>query len=160
MLSLVYQGLTMMVFCVVAMFIVDKIGRKKLMLFGALGICIIHIAMGFIFKYEIKGWPVVILVMAAIAIYAATLAPVVWVLLAELFPNRLRSVAMGISVMALWVAYFILIFTFPVMSEGLGMPITFWTYAGFLFVAFVVMKIYLPETKGKSLEQIERELVD
>ncbi len=160
MLSLVYQGVTMMVFCVVAMFVVDKIGRKKLMLFGALGICIIHVAMGFIFKHNIGGLPVVILVMAAIAIYAATLAPVVWVLLAELFPNRLRSVAMGISVMALWVAYFILIFTFPIMSEGLGMPITFWTYAAFLFIAFVIMKLYLPETKGKSLEQIERELVD
>jgi len=160
MMSLVFQGLTMMIFCIVAMFIVDKIGRKKLMLFGALGIGIIHVIMGLSFKYNFGGVAIVILVMAAIAIYAATLAPVVWVLLAELFPNRIRGVAMGISVMALWVAYFILTTTFPIMREKLGMPITFWSYAGFLFIAFIVMKIYLPETKGKSLEQIERELVD
>jgi len=160
MMSLVFQGLTMMIFCIVAMFIVDKIGRKKLMLFGALGIGIIHIIMGLSFKYNFGGVAIVILVMAAIAIYAATLAPVVWVLLAELFPNRLRGVAMGISVMTLWVAYFILTATFPIMRENLGMPFTFWSYAGFLFIAFIVMKISLPETKGKSLEQIERELVD
>jgi len=106
MMSLVFQGLTMMIFCIVAMFIVDKIGRKKLMLIGALGIGIIHVIMGFSFKYNFGGISIVILVMLAIAFYAATLAPVVWVLLAELFPNRLRGVAMGISVMALWVAYF------------------------------------------------------
>ncbi len=160
MMSLVFQGLTMMIFCIVAMFIVDKIGRKKLMLFGALGIGIIHVIIGLSFQFEFGGISIVVLVMAAIAFYAATLAPVVWVLLAELFPNRLRGVAMGISVMALWVAYYILTKTFPIMIEKLGMPITFWTYAAFLFIAFVVMKIYLPETKGKSLEQIERELVD
>ena len=160
MMSLVFQGLTMMIFCIVAMFIVDKIGRKKLMLFGALGIGIIHVIMGLSFKFNFGGVAIVILVMAAIAIYAATLAPVVWVLLAELFPNRLRGVAMGISVMTLWVAYFILTATFPIMRENLGMPFTFWSYAGFLFIAFIVMKISLPETKGKSLEQIERELVD
>ena len=160
MMSLVFQGLTMMIFCIVAMFIVDKIGRKKLMLFGALGIGIIHVIMGLSFKFNFGGVAIVILVMAAIAIYAATLAPVVWVLLAELFPNRIRGVAMGISVMTLWVAYFILTATFPIMRENLGMPFTFWSYAGFLFIAFIVMKISLPETKGKSLEQIERELVD
>ena len=160
MMSLVFQGLTMMIFCIVAMFIVDKVGRKSLMLFGALGIGIIHVIMGLSFKYNFGGVAIVILVMAAIAIYAATLAPVVWVLLAELFPNRIRGVAMGISVMALWVAYFILTTTFPIMREQLGMPITFWSYAAFLFIAFIVMKIFLPETKGKSLEQIERELVD
>jgi len=159
-MSLVFQGLTMMIFCIIAMFIVDKVGRKSLMLFGALGIGIIHVIMGLSFKYNFGGVAIVILVMAAIAIYAATLAPVVWVLLAELFPNRIRGVAMGISVMALWVAYFILTTTFPIMREKLGMPITFWSYAAFLFIAFIVMKIYLPETKGKSLEQIERELVD
>ena len=159
MMSLVFQGLTMMIFCIVAMFIVDKVGRKSLMLFGALGIGIIHVIMGLSFQFKFGGVVIVILVMAAIAIYAATLAPVVWVLLAELFPNRIRGVAMGISVMALWVAYFILTTTFPIMREQLGMPITFWSYAAFLFIAFIVMKIFLPETKGKSLEQIERELI-
>jgi len=159
MLSLVFQGATMLVFCVVAMFIVDHVGRKKLMLVGALGISIVHLLIGFTFHYEITGITAVILVMVAIALYAMTLAPVVWVLLSELFPNRIRGVAMGISVVSLWIGYLILIQTFPLMQERLGTAKTFWSYSGFLLVAFFVMLRYLPETKGKSLEQIEREVV-
>jgi len=159
MLSLVFQGVTMLVFCVVAMFIVDHVGRKKLMLIGALGISIVHLLIGFTFHYGITGITAVILVMVAIALYAMTLAPVVWVLLSELFPNRIRGVAMGISVVSLWIGYLILIQTFPLMQEHMGTAKTFWSYSGFLIVAFFVILCFLPETKGKSLEQIEREVV-
>ena len=160
MLSLVFQGLTMLIFCVVAMFIVDKAGRKILMLIGALGISITHFLIGLSFKFEMGGTMLVVLVMIAIALYASTLAPIVWVLLSELFPNRIRGVAMGMSVIALWVGYFILTYTFPIMRDTVGTAVTFWIYSAFLFIAFLVMLFALPETKGKSLEQIERELTD
>lgn len=159
MLSLVFQGVTMLVFCVVAMFIVDHVGRKALMLVGALGISVVHFLIGYTFHREISGITAVILVMLAIALYATTLAPVVWVLLSELFPNRIRGVAMGISVVTLWVGYLILIQTFPLMQESMGTARTFWSYAAFLLFAFFVLLRFLPETKGKSLEEIERLIV-
>jgi len=158
MLSLVFQGLTMLIFCGVAMVVVDLVGRKMLMLAGTLGIAITHLLIGLCFHYHWSGVWVVILVMLAIALYAMTLAPVVWVLLSELFPNRVRGVALGIAVIALWVGYLILTYTFPIMRERLGTDITFWIYATFLFISFWVLCFALPETKGKSLEQIERDL--
>jgi len=159
MLSLVFQGLTMLIFCIVAMFVVDLVGRKVMMLIGTLGISITHLLIGLSFHYHKSGVIVVVLVLLAIALYAMTLAPVVWVLLSELFPNRVRGVAMGISVVALWVAYLILTYTFPIMRERMGIAETFWVYAAFLFIAFLVMCFALPETKGKSLEQIERDII-
>jgi len=159
MMALVYQGATMLVFCVVAMYTVDRIGRKKMMLLGCLGIAIIHLLIGLSFHYEKSGFVLVVLVLIAIAFYAMTLAPVVWVLLSELFPNKIRGVALGISVIALWAGYAILTYTFPIMEEKMGMDKTFWTYSAFLLVAFFVVLFGLPETKGKSLEQIERDLL-
>ena len=159
MLSLVFQGMTMMIFCVVAMFVVDLVGRKVLMLIGTLGISITHLLIGLSFHYEQSGLVVVVLVMIAIALYAMTLAPIVWVLLSELFPNRVRGLAMGLSVVSLWVGYLILTYTFPVMREHIGIAKTFWVYAAFLFIAFIVLLFTLPETKGKSLEQIERDIL-
>ena len=99
-------------------------------------------------------------VLATIACYSFSLAPLTWVLIAEIFPNRIRGAAMSIAVSALWIACFILTYTFPLLNASLGAAGTFWLYsaivaAGFLFILFSV-----PETKGKTLEQIERELVD
>lgn len=159
MLSLVFQGLTMLIFCVVALAIVDMVGRRLLMLIGTLGISITHLLIGLSFHHDYGGVVVVILVLLAIAIYAMTLAPIMWVLLSEIFPNRVRGVALGISVVTLWTAYLILTYTFPLMRETLGVAKTFWVYSGFLFIAFLVLFVRLPETKGKSLEQIERDLI-
>jgi SP family sugar porter-like MFS transporter len=141
------------------MFVVDRAGRKALMLLGTLGISLIHLLIGLSFHYQKTGIVVVILVLLAIAVYAMTLAPIVWVLLSELFPNRVRGVALGISVVALWVGYLILTYTFPIMREHIGIAMTFWIYSAFLFVAFLVLFFALPETKGKSLEQIERDIL-
>jgi len=159
MLSLVFQGATMLIFCVVAMYVVDLVGRKSLMLFGTLGISITHLLIGLSFHYEKTGVIIVILVLFAIALYAMTLAPIVWVLLSELFPNRVRGFALGISVVTLWVGYYILTTTFPIMRDSIGTAKTFWVYSGFLFIAFLIIKFTLPETKGKSLEQIERDVL-
>ncbi len=95
------------------------------------------------------------LVVAAIGWYAMSLAPVTWVLISEIFPNRIRGAAMSVAVSILWVACFILTYTFPLLNRGLGAAKTFWIYAGICLAGFLFMKARLPETKGKTLEEIE-----
>ena len=89
-----------------------------------------------------------------------SLAPVTWVIISEIFPNRIRGTAMSIAVGFLWIGCFLLTYTFPIFNSVLGPSVTFWIYAGICFVGFVVLVAKFPETKGKTLEQIERELVD
>ncbi|UCF16488.1 MAG: MFS transporter, partial [Phycisphaerales bacterium] len=88
------------------------------------------------------------------------LAPVTWVLIAELFPNRIRGAAMSIAVLALWISCAALALFFPYIKEALGAHGAFWTFSGICIAGFFVMLKCLPETKGKTLEDIERELVD
>jgi MFS family permease len=85
---------------------------------------------------------------------------VTWVLISEIFPNRIRGAAVSVAVSALWIASFILTYTFPFMNKSLGPAKTFWAYALICLAGFVFILRRVPETKGKSLEQIERELVD
>jgi MFS family permease len=88
-----------------------------------------------------------------------SLAPVTWVVIAEIFPNRIRGAAMSVAVTALWCACFVLTYTFPLLNEGLGPAGTFWIYAGICVAGYLFIRFRLPETKGKSLEVIEAELV-
>jgi hypothetical protein len=101
---------------------------------------------------------VLILVVAAIAIYACTLAPVTWVVLAEIFPNRARGRAMSLSVFALWAGCFTLTYTFPLRNRALGPAGTFWAYAAICLLGFVFILLRLPETKGITLEEIASQL--
>ena len=96
----------------------------------------------------------------SIGCYAMTLAPITWVVISEIFPNRIRGAAMSIVVFSLWVGCTVLTFTFPFLKGALGAHGTFWLYGAICVVGFVVILRKLPETKGKSLEDIERELVD
>jgi SP family sugar porter-like MFS transporter len=128
------------------------------MLVGAAGLAGIYALMGACFFMKSEGWLVVVLVVAAIACYACSLAPVTWVVLSEIFPNRIRGAAMSVSVTALWIACFILTQTFPLLESGLGLGYTFWLYGVICVLGFIYVRARLPETKGKSLEQIEREL--
>jgi SP family sugar porter-like MFS transporter len=142
------------------MAVVDKLGRRPLMLAGAAGLAIVYLLIGFCYSRGILGGSVLSLVLMAIACYAATLAPVTWVVIAEIFPNRIRGVAMSVAVFCLWLACFILTYTFPIMNEKLGAANTFWIYAAICVLGFMLVLLRLPETKGKSLEQIEREFTD
>ncbi len=160
MLTIVTTGLVMLLFTFVAIFTVDWIGRKTLMLTGALGLTICHSAISASFHYHLQGLPVLALVLAAIACYSFSLAPVTWVLLSELFPNRIRGAAMSISVFVLWVTCWALAQWFPSMREQLGAAGSFGVFAGICLAGTLFVLFVVPETKGKSLEEIERELVD
>ncbi len=158
--SIAVTGVVGLLMTFVAIATVDRWGRRVLMLSGALGLTVIYLATGWAYNEHVKGVIPVILVVAAIACYCYSLAPVTWVILAEIFPNRIRGGAMSISVVALWLANFLLSQSFPVMYEKLGLARCFWIYAGICMAGFLFIFFKLPETKGKTLEQIERQLVD
>ncbi len=157
--NIVITGSVNLVFTLVAMFTVDKWGRKKLMILGSMGLALTYILLGSAFHFQLQGIAVLSLVVIAIAIYAMSLAPIVWVILSEIFPNRIRGAAMALATFGLWIACFLLTYTFPLLNKGLGAAGTFWVYAGICLVGFLFVLLKLPETKGKSLEEIEKELV-
>ena len=141
------------------MFTVDKWGRKKLMVLGSVGLTITYLLLGSAFYFHIKGIAVLSLVVIGIGVYAMSLAPIVWVILSEIFPNRVRGAAMALATFGLWIACFILTYTFPLLNKGLGAAGTFWVYAGICLLGFLFILKKLPETIGKSLEEIEKELI-
>ena len=157
-MNIMVTGVTNVIFTFVAIFTVDKWGRRALMYIGSIGLTIIYAFMGLGFMYHLSGWPMLLLVVLAIASYAMSLAPIVWVILSEIFPARIRGAAMAISTFFLWVACFLLTYTFPLLNESLGAAGTFWTYGIICFLGFLFIRAYLPETKGKQLEEIEKEL--
>ena len=157
--NIVVTGVTNLVFTLVAIYTVDRLGRRPLMLFGAGGLGLSYLLLGASYHFGFRGWPVLALVLIAIACYACSLAPVTWVILSEIFPNRIRGAAMAVAVLALWVACFLLTFTFPFLNSGLGSAGAFWLYAAICGAGFFIIRAKLPETKGKSLEQIEHELI-
>ncbi len=157
--SIIVTGVVGVLMTFLAIGVVDGWGRRKLMLSGACGLTLLYLATGWTYHAHITGILPVVLVVAAIACYCCTLAPIVWVILSEIFPNRIRGAAMSISVVALWSGNFLLSQTFPLMYDGFGLAGCFWIYAAICFAGFVFIYFRLPETKGKTLEQLERELV-
>tara|TARA_R110001592_G_scaffold84458_3_gene249719 strand:- start:4892 stop:6301 length:1410 start_codon:yes stop_codon:yes gene_type:complete len=156
--NIVITGSVNLIFTFVAMRTVDSWGRRKLMLLGSIGLAVVYAILGGAYYFEFTGWPVLALVITAIGIYAMSLAPITWVVLSEIFPNRLRGVAMSIATFSLWIACFVLTFTFPILNDALGASGTFWVYSVICVLGFFFIRAKLPETKGKSLEEIELEL--
>jgi sugar porter (SP) family MFS transporter len=156
--NIAWTGSVNLAFTFVALGVVDRGGRRPLMLFGSLGLAIIYVALGFCYHGGVKGLPMLLLVLAAIACYSMSLAPVTWVIISEIFPNRIRGAAMSVAVAALWVACFVLTYTFPILNKALGPHGTFWLYGAICVLGFIFIKFALPETKGKTLEEIEKEL--
>lgn len=156
--SIVATGIINLVFTIAALPLVDKLGRRKLMLLGASGLTIIYALIAGAYALGIMGWPVLLLVLAAIAIYALTLAPVTWVLLAEIFPNRVRGLAMSLATLALWVACFLLTYTFPLLNAGLGAAGSFTLYGVICALGYLYILRNVPETKGVTLEALEEQL--
>ena len=158
--SILITGVVAVLMTFVAIATVDRWGRRVLMLSGSLGLTVIYLATGWAYHEHLTGLIPVVLVVAAIACYCYSLAPITWVILSEIFPNRIRGGAMSISVVALWLGNFLLSQTFPVMNEKFGLANCFWIYSGICLAGFLFILFQLPETKGKTLEVIERELVD
>jgi sugar porter (SP) family MFS transporter len=157
-LNIVITGAVNLAFTLVAIALVDKVGRRKLMLFGSMALALIYCLLGFGFYRHSQGIHMLLLVVVAIACYAMSLAPVTWVVISEIFPNRIRGAAMSVAVTSLWIASFILTYTFPLLNRGLGPAGTFWIYAGICLAGFLVIRWRLPETKGQTLEEIEEAL--
>lgn len=127
-MNIVVTGIANLVFTFIAIYTVDRLGRKRLMLLGSIGF------------------------------YAMSLGPVTWVLLAEIFPNHVRGAAMAVCTAALWIASFLLTYTFPFLNAGLGTGGTFLLYAFICLSGSIFTLRRIPETKGKSLEELENEL--
>jgi SP family xylose:H+ symportor-like MFS transporter len=151
-----------LVFTFIAMATVDKFGRKPLVYIGASGMAIGFILLGVTLKTQNVGLLSLIGVLMFIASFAMSMGPVVWVILSEMFPNRIRSAAMSIAVAAQWAANYFVSQSFPIIAEGPLNNNDFWNgslpYAIFLvFIVFILVftRIYIPETKGKSLEELE-----
>jgi len=156
--NIVITGVANVVFTIVALYTVDRLGRRSLMLFGAAGLGLIYLTLGTCYYLHVTGFFMVVLVVAAIAVYAMTLGPVTWVLLSEIFPNRVRGVAMATCTFALWTGCCTLTFSFPSLNASLGSSGTFWIYSAICLCGLLFFLRRCPETKGKSLEQLEQEL--
>ncbi|MBW7890294.1 MAG: sugar porter family MFS transporter [Chitinophagaceae bacterium] len=152
-LQTVFIGGVNLVFTLLAMLLVDKLGRKPLMLIGAGGLAINYLLIVLLLGHHSNfvSW----FLLAAIGIYAMSLAPVTWVLISEIFPNRVRSEATATAVVGLWFAYFILVFTFPVLFETLAEK-SFYIYAGICLLGFLFIAWKVKETKGKTLEEVQQ----
>lgn len=158
-INIVITGIANVLFTIVALYTIEKWGRRTLMLIGAGGLGLIYLILGTCYFLGLTGIMMVALVVIAISVYAMTLGPVTWTLLAEIFPHRIRGVAMAVCTFALWTGCCTLTFSFPSMNAALGSSGTFWIYSAICISAFIFLFRRLPETKGKSLEQLERELV-
>jgi len=161
-LQTVIVGAVNLTFTVVAIWTVDKLGRKPLMIVGAAGMGISLYALGFAaYAQKVEAWAL-LFVLGYIACFALSLGPVVWVVLSEIFPTKIRGRAMAIATLCLWAANFVVSQTFPMMNENPWLVATFhhgfpfWIYGALCGVTVLFVWQCIPETKGKSLEQIER----
>jgi MFS family permease len=154
-LNIVITGSINLVFTILAMFLVDSLGRRRLMLVGCIGIALSHLSCAWAYSHGKLGTPVLILTLSAIGCYALTLAPVTWVLISEIFPNRVRSHGVSASVSALWIASFLLTYTFPFLNNRLGTGGVFVGYGAICLAGALLVAFGVAETRGYTLEQIE-----
>lgn len=148
-----------LIFTLIAMWQVDRLGRKGLLLIGAIGLAIDYLVLAVLLQYHAHPNWISLFVVIAIGLYASSLAPVTWILISEIFPNHVRGRASALAVMALWIAYFILVFTFPLLSQVFGVFGLFYVYAGICLIGSLFILFVLKETKGKTLEAIEQQNV-
>jgi MFS family permease len=148
-------GVANLVFTLLAMWQVDKLGRRPLMLMGSLSLSVLYVVLALLLRNQAGAGLVSVFVLLAIAAYATSLAPVTWVLISEIFPNKVRGLATSVAVVSLWAAYFVLAFTFPILAKKLGTYGPFWLYAGICLLGFFFIKSKVKETKGKTLEELE-----
>lgn len=158
-LQAVSVGTVNLLFTFLAIWLVDKVGRKILLLAGAAVECLALAGVGYHFSVGSTGWSVLFFVLLYVAAFAATMGPVVWVVISEIFPTKIRGRAMSIVIVALWIACFVVSQTFPILVEQLGSARTFAGYSIICACCFFFVLGFVPETKGKTLEEIEQSWV-
>ena len=155
--SQVIIGAINMLFTLLAIWLIDKIGRKPLLLSGTLGMFISLITIGFLFfTNRAEGILLLSLILIFIASFAFSLGPVVWVILSEIYPTKIRGRAMAIATMAVWIGTSMIGQFIPLSLDNLGPAVTFWIFALFCIPTMWIGWKIMPETKGKTLEEIER----
>ncbi|KPL25052.1 MAG: MFS transporter [Phycisphaerae bacterium SM1_79] len=161
-LQTVMVGAVNLTFTVIAIWTVDKLGRKPLMMIGSAGMGISLLAMGLAAFFGRTELWLLLFILGYIACFALSVGPVTWVILSEIFPTRIRGRAMGIATVCLWLANYVISQTFPMMDENEWLlakfhhAFPFWVYGAFCAVLLVFVCLALPETKGKTLEEIEK----
>ena len=153
--NIMVTGFVTLIFTVAAIATVDGLGRRALMLAGCGGLAVLYVGVGAAYYFHVHGFVILLLVAAAIACYSMTLASVTWVLLSEIFPNKIRSTGMSVATTFLWSACFVLTYTFPILNQRLGSARIFWLYSLICLLGFGVIFKWVPETKGRTLEAIE-----
>ncbi|MGD1006541.1 MAG: sugar porter family MFS transporter [Ignavibacteriaceae bacterium] len=161
MLQAVAVGMTNMLFTIIAMFFIDKLGRKTLLLIGAVGMCISLAGAGFHYYYEslFGSAGVVVFIVGFIAFFAFSQGAVIWVFLAEIFPNKVRSKGQALGSFTHWIMNAIIGLVFPIALTNFGGGSVFMFFAVMMIPFFFFVWKMLPETKGKSLEELEKIIV-
>ena len=150
-------GLVNMLFTVVAIVMADRVGRRPLLLVATAGMGVSLVLLGAAFRFPLlPASALLFIILLYIAFFASAMGPLVWVVMAEIFPTKVRGAAMGLATLVLWLADFAVTLTFPVISDRFHPASAFWLYAAMCAVDLVFMWFFLPETKGRSLEEIER----
>ncbi|MGQ8335351.1 sugar porter family MFS transporter [Sunxiuqinia sp. A32] len=153
-------GGTNLVFTVVAMLLIDRLGRKKLILLGSAGMAVMLISLSFLYFQNITtGALILVFVLGYIAFFAASFGPALWVIVSEIFPNKLRSKGMSITLVSLWAACIGVTIVFPVMLDVFSGAATFLIFGLICILSFWYVWRFVPETKGKTLEELEKELI-
>ncbi len=152
-------GIVNLVFTILAMWLVDKLGRRPLMLIGSLSLSVLYIVLAFMLQNNYAAGLISVFVLLAISVYAMSLAPVTWVLISEIFPNKIRGAASSVAIVSLWGAYFILVFTFPILAKKLGTYGPFYLYSVICLLGFLFIRSKVKETKGQTLEELEDNLI-
>lgn len=156
-LETVLVGVINLLFTVVAIKYVDKWGRKKLLLIGSGGMTVCLGLVGLAFHYNLHQGPLILIaILAYISFFAISLGPLTFVVVAEIFPTQVRGRAMSVAIFFLWIAVFVVSQTFPMLQSSIGEARTFWIYMTMSLIAFVFVKRMVPETKGRSLEEIQQ----
>lgn len=153
--STVSIGVINMVITIAALGLVDRIGRKKLLGWGSFAMSMCLLVVAICFFVHASAALTLTFILLAIASYAISLAPVTWIIISEIFPSRIRGRAMSICTVVLWLSDFTLSYTFPILTQSIGEGWTFMLYVAVTLISAVFVWKLLPETKGKSLEEIE-----
>jgi MFS transporter, SP family, arabinose:H+ symporter len=151
----VWIGVFFLVFTFVAIGVIDKIGRKPLIIAGTIAMGISLLVLALAFKMNMTGVPLLAVILIYVSSFAASQGPVVWVIMSEIFPNRIRGSAMSVATVLLWGACYVVSQTFPMLVDSAGSVLTFCIYAAMCALSVVLTLQFVPETKGRSLEEIE-----